>query len=257
MRHFKQLIYGIMYLAFWVLIIAGVYNLFIKPAPSCFNNRQDPGEEAIDCGGICSRICLPPTLAPVTGTVTVVPLGEASSSLISRVSLLAEIRNPNTDFTAKGFSYEITVRSGDKVIATIPGASFIYPSQIKYLVLPNQSIPGIEAVPTADITITNPQWVKKERFPAPQLSRNISGSSIENGNFVIRGTLANQDAVTFDQVELDAVFYDSTDTVVGLSETVLENIAPQTTREFTIFHPVIPGAALEKTQVIPSAYNPR
>src|ERR1700689_3190673 len=104
-RRTKQLIYGAIYLAVLIVVITGIYFWFLKPAPSCFDHKQDGGETGVDCGGPCAAIC-------TTGAVPIalVPGTDVSSFLSNpgHYTFLAEVLNTNPGFAAQSFDYDFS-----------------------------------------------------------------------------------------------------------------------------------------------------
>ena len=91
-RTMKQAIYGSIYLALFLLFATWFYFLVVKPAPSCFDKKQNQNEEGVDCGGVCSRICLPANLQPIS----LVDRVQTFFPVTNKVTLLARIKNPNS-----------------------------------------------------------------------------------------------------------------------------------------------------------------
>jgi len=268
MRRAKQLIYGIFYLAVWAGLIGGIYA-WQKPVASCFDNKQNQKEAGVDCGGPCARVCIPATIAPLAaagdpklivfgGSQAASSTGTPGPASAPRVSLVAEIQNRNIDFGASSFDYVFSVydRTG-AVLASFPGRSFIYPAEIKRLAILNEGMPADSEPVSAKITLSGALWTPAVRFPRPQLTLQAAGTQEANGNFVTQGTVVNQDSVDFPVVYLTALYYDADGKVVGVSGTERNNVTAGETREFALFHPVIPGAVLARTQVSVTAYNLR
>jgi hypothetical protein len=261
MRHLKQLIYGVFYLALWAAVIGGIYA-WQRPAPSCFDGRQNQNETGVDCGGACAQVCIPVAILPleVVGSPRMVLFGNASTtaSTTPRASLVAEIRNSNLDFGAGNFEYVFSVH--DQVggtIASFPGNSFVYPGEIKYLALLNAALPAGSAPAYARLVLQSPQWTPAARFPRPLLSIQAATTEVANDNVITRGTLVNQDSINFPAVYLTALFYSSRGEIVGVSGTERNNVTAGESREFALFHPLIADAALDRTRVFVTAFNPR
>ncbi len=253
MRHAKQLLYGIFYLAFWVAVSTGVYYMFVKPVPTCFDNIQNQDEEGVDCGGTCSqaRMCLP-DLEPIRADrAKVLPLALSASS--TRISLIVEIGNPNLDWAVNRFSYVFNVydTSGAKV-GSFAGSSYIYAGEVKYLSLPNEIIEGVPELAYAEIEIAEPRWRKAKDFPKVEAAVVIIKTDVLP-TVTARGTVANSASVPV-AAELTAVFYNNQNDIIGVSGTVLDRLAAGEAREFAIFHPAMNDIAPERTRVFSSAY---
>ncbi len=255
-RTFKQLIYGLFYLACWTGIFLVIYNAFLKPAPSCFDNIQNQGEEGIDCGGPCAKVCTPGTLQPIAGGVSVFPLGSPSSTQ-QAISLLANIKNPNSDFAARSFSYAFGIYDANgNSLATSSGDSFVYAQEIKYIAVPRFSLPSGAKADHAIFTVSDPVWAKASDYLPAALRVQNFAATVSGNNISVSGNLTNEDNVVFARVTALSVFYDGLGKLTGVSETELENVAPNETRAFTILHPPIPSANLAATQVFVYAARP-
>lgn len=261
MRHVKQLIYGIFYLAFWAALIGGMYA-WQKPEPSCFDNRQNQKETGVDCGGPCAKVCIPTAIAPLSqnGDPKLIILGNLSgpAEAAPRISIAAEIQNRNLDFGASSFDYVFKVYDADgALIQSFPGRSFIYPGEVRRLVLLNEALPAGSRPFAAQLVMQNPLWTPGTRFPRPELVIRTVNTSAANENLVTQGTIVNQDSVDFPTVYLTAVYYDQNGTIVGVSGTERNNVTAGESREFSLFHPLISGAVPERTQVYVTALNLR
>ncbi len=251
-RFLKHFFYGLLYLA----ILAGVGYLFygaaIKPAPSCFDGIKNQNETGTDCGGVCSNICLSPTLVP--------PNFSGQAELFSlpdgRVSVLYLLNNQNPDYAVNDFIYEFRIRDASgQIIKTVSDRSFIYANEKKFIAAPAINM-GSSTAATADFSATGTTWIKAESFVAPKLEIQSPLISESSSSVVITGRLINQDTTTFPSVLLVAVLWDDFGNKVGTTETALENLVPGETRNFTIVHPVLPGINLPKTLIFPYALRP-
>lgn len=254
----KQLIYGVFYLALWAGLIGGIYAIQ-KPVPTCFDGRQNQNEAGIDCGGVCAKVCVPEEILPLVqaGDPKLILL-DAATAAAPRVSIVSEVQNRNLDFGASTFEYVFSVHDqAGAVIASFPGHSFIYSGEIKRLAIPNETLPAGSSPAYAKLSLRNPMWTPMAKFPRPKLIIQTVGTAETDGNLVTHGTLVNQDSVDFPAVYLVAVYYNSTGGIVGVTATEPNNVTAGETREFSLFHPTIPGAAPEKTQVFATALNLR
>lgn len=259
-RRIKQILYGLLYLVFWGGIVAFVYIFLLKPPASCFDNIQNQGEAGVDCGGPCTKVCLPANYQPIAsvGDVQIFSLTTSTNSGYSgNVSLLARMQNPNASIAATSFEYIITFYGADGVaIASTTGESFIYGADIRYIDVPNFALPAGMTVARADISIANPVWVHAIDWPKPNFAVQNFTSLLSFGTLKVQGRLTNSDTVTFPSVNAVAVFADVNAKPVGVSEMVLENLLPAETRDFTVLHPGIAGVDLSKTQVFIYAKRP-
>lgn len=246
-RVLKQFIYGAFYLILFSGIIWGIYAWFLKPAPSCFDNIQNQGEQGIDCGGPCAKVCIPSTLKPIEASGQ----PQIFHPTASGINVLAKIQNPNPGYAAGNFMYAFTFHDDhDNVIQKISGESFVYAAEIKYLAEFNLSFPGFDRVRRAELTVENPAWVSSDAFKLPQaIVQSSQASKSDTGTLQVNGRFINNDSVVLPSVTVMAIFYSQFGQPAGVSKNEVENVAPGESRTFSIIHPAIPNVDLSRTAV--------
>ncbi|RJQ29344.1 hypothetical protein C4571_01810 [Candidatus Parcubacteria bacterium] len=251
-RRLKQVVYGFFYLIFFALLGTGIYFLFLKPEVSCFDKRQNQNEEGIDCGRVCGNICLPATLKSLAllDQPSVLPIDETHSSI------LITMQNPNADYGARSFGYEVVVydRSGAS-LQSLENRSFIYPGEIKRILLPNLAF-GKSSLGRVEVTFENPDWAKGEDFKRPSLLLQDQKTRIEGSNVVIEGKVTNQDTLPLRRVGVVGVFEGKLGQTVGASLTEIESIFPNETRSFTLVHPLRNEVSTAVPRVFLYAFRP-
>ncbi len=246
MRRFKQFVYGFFYLAILSGITFVVYSTWFKTAPSCFNGIKDAGERGVDCGGVCQKICLPFGLSNI----------EISGNpflfrpTLSSVSAMAQVKNTNSDFAAKGFPYKFVFYDNDnKVVKEINGESFIYASEIKYVGEFNLVFDGVEKVATVDFSAGKPEWVPKSSFEKPDLSKQYKTYVSDDGKVKVDGSFVNSGSAYVPRLTVFAVFYSKLGQIAGVSKSEIENVAPGQQKNFSVSHPPLPNLNLSATQI--------
>jgi hypothetical protein len=246
----KQLTYGLLFATFWILVIGGIYFLFLKPAPSCFDNIQNQGEGGIDCGGPCAKVCLPSNLKPLTLADRILILKPDAL----HISFLTQVSNPNFTYAAKSFSYtfELLDAKGG-VVQSFSGSSFIYAGEVKYILLPGLPLPQVPFV-DADFKTSDEDWVPAGNFPGPpQFNTAGAQTSVLPKRVRVDGTVTNMEAVIFAKVTIIAVLRGNLGQVAGASETEVENLAPGSPQPFSIIHPPMPTVDVLGTKIFPYA----
>jgi hypothetical protein len=246
-RRAKQIIYAAFYLIVLFLIIWVIYALFIKAAPSCFDGKQDQGEQGIDCGGPCAAVCT--SSAQPIAVISV----QAFASGNSRDTFLAQIANRNSDLAAQSFDYAFNLYdASDTLLQSIPGQSFLYGKEIKYILLPNQSVPS--NLDHITFTTANLDWVATSTFgPAPQLVAGNVMTVIGSSTLSANGAVTNNDTAAFNNVLIIALFNNAQGSAVGSSQTELDSIAPGQTQTFSIIYPAISGIDPAQTEIFVDA----
>lgn len=227
-RIFKQISYLSFFLLFF-LILSYVLYLFFKATPTCFDGEKNQGEEGVDCGGPCSRVCLPENFKDIqVSSVKFLNIG-------NKTILLAKIQNPNSSIAAWQFNYEFVVLGVDgSVLKKVVGQSFIYAEEIKYLSqILNENLSNINQV---ELKIYNPLWVKSEYFLRPKINLLTKEILLQNGVVYLRGKIINNDFVNFENVKILVNFYKQNE-LIGYSETTINQIKPSETLPFEVLFP--------------------
>jgi hypothetical protein len=244
MRFFKQLLYGLFYLAIFGGVGYLVYLAFVRPAPSCFDGRQNQDEEGVDCGGSCGNICLPSDIRPITLS------GEAQlfSAGGGLWGVLFWPQNPNPNYAVIDFSYSVKIYDpSGSVLKTLTGNSFLYAGEIKYINIPAIDL-GASKPARATFEITDPTWITADEFAKPDLVVQSPSASVVGDKVEYRGRVLNRDTVSFSSAMVVAIFNDASGNRAGVSQTEIRDLAPGASKEFTILYPPTPGLNLDSTQ---------
>ncbi len=219
-RLVKQLIYGAGYLLFFSLIVFLFYLAFLKPAPTCFDNRQNQGEIGIDCGGPCPS-CEIKTLFPIESNwIKYFPND-------NQVVIAAEIKNPNLKWAADFFSYTFDIygENGGKIKSIVKN-SFIYAGEIKYLVeVPDVDFKDITSI---KISFSDINWKTAEEFSKPAVQiREIKTepASQDPTKVTVSGFIANNNAFPLSKVRVVGFLFNTGGLQISASKTELENVA--------------------------------
>ncbi len=216
----KQVIYGIVYLVFFSLIVFLIYLAFFRPAPTCFDNKQNQGETGIDCGGPCAS-CEIKTLLPVESNWV------KYFSNDNQTVIAAEIKNPNLKWAADSFSYTFDIygENGAK-LKTLTKNSFIYAGEIKYLV--EVLDVDFKNIISVKISFSNTNWVAADEFAKPTVqAREIKTepASQDPSRVTVSGFVANNNAFPLSKVRVVGFLFNSGGLQISASKTELENIA--------------------------------
>ncbi|MFQ5752878.1 MAG: hypothetical protein ACE5HI_12855 [bacterium] len=252
-RTAKQLTYGVFYLAFWAVVISAVYFLFLRPEPSCFDGKHNQNEEGIDCGGPCAQSCLPAGLEPLEVVGRILTFRPSPD----RLSILAQVSNPNFDQAAKSFTYDFLLYgAGDEVVQSFRGTSFAYAREAKYILLPNASLPA-RPFSRVGLELGDFEWVPGDEMGRrPSISLSGIATEIEENSLRVEGRVLNADTVSFPKVTILAIFWGELGNIAGASETEINNLRPNESSAFTVIHPSIPNVDTSKTKVFVYAQRP-
>lgn len=252
LRLAKQIIYGCFYLIFFGGVIAGIYFLFLKPAPSCFDKVQNQGETGVDCGGPCGTVC-------TAGASSIELVGRVMTFSIAphQGSLLAQIKNPNAALAARNFTYKFSwYDASGALVGSASGDSFIYASEVKYVFVPNVDL-GSAPIERIDFKVDGVAWDAAPDFAGPpQLTIQGMTASVGDTGIVIRGTIVNNDTVSFPSVAVVALLGGRLGEVAGASETELENVTPNGSRSFSVLYPSLREIDSSSTELFIYAKRP-
>ena|SRR3989344_7789305 len=233
MRLAKQFLYGIFYLLILSGISWGVYSFTLKPAPSCFDNKQNGREIGVDCGGDCVS-CEIKNLQPLS----------FSSAVLFRAdrvfSASAEIRNPNSSYGAKSFDYEVNFYDGaGKLLQSIKKKGFIYAGQTKDLIEAGVRITaGVASTTEIKLDEKSLIWGRAKDFFEPPHELKDSAAVLENEQAVISGNITNLNNYLLSRVLVSAFLIDKSGMRVGASKTEFQDVGPFQVENFKIFIPV-------------------
>ncbi len=183
-RLVKQIIYGSGYLTILFLILLAIYFIWLKAAPTCFDNKKNQNETGVDCGGPCAA-CEIKKLSPLQS------IWNNYFSINNKAVLSAQIKNSNADYGASRFSYAFDIynKSGAK-IKTISGNSFIYASEIKYIFESTEI--NYSDIGEIKISFSDVQWLIDNKFPKPktQIREKLvkigdSGRGVEVSGYIV------------------------------------------------------------------------
>lgn len=253
-RFAKQLLYGGLFLLIFIGVVFVIYSLFFRSEPSCFDMKQNQREEGIDCGGPCENVCLPEGFRQIE-LIDGVKLFRPAAG---RLSILADIQNPNEAVAARNFEYRFEIYDdGGKLIRRATGRSFIYSREVKRLAeFLKLGTADLGAVSRVEFQIENAEWVRADDFPKPAITVQEQRLNAGGDALQVTGRIANSDTVRFPAVTVLAVFYGQLGKPVGVSETELDDLMPGESRQFTIAHPRIQNLDSPRVEISISARRP-
>ncbi len=247
----KQILYGAFYLLVLAVLGGGIYFAFFKPAQSCYDKIQNQDEVEVDCGGVCSNICTPVKIKPIELYGQILTLRPDAEHM----SLVAQINNPNLDYSAKGFSYTFSLYdSSGTVIKSLTGTSFIYLGEAKYILVAN--VPRVD-FSRVSFMAKNTEWVpSKDATGPPNLALVGAQVNVKEGKLVVEGSIANKDIIIVGQVTVLALFYGNLGQIAGASQTEVTDLSLGETRAFSVVHPNIENIDLTATKIFLYAERP-
>lgn len=226
MRLTKQFVYGIGFLAIAGLIVWGVVSITYSPDPTCTDGKQNQKESDIDCGGPCVP-CELKNLQPVQ--IISKKVFKAGDGL----GYAFEVVNPNVSWAVREITYTVTLRdSFGKSVYTHGGKTFIYAGELKYITEPHLKL-DIQSIASADVEFSRPEWKPKNEFEKPEVNAQDVRTVKSGDQVAVTGKLVNGLAVSYQHLRLIAVVFNRSGSVIGTSQTELDNIGSLETKQFS------------------------
>ncbi len=232
-RRAKQIIYGALYAVILVLVCAAIYGIFRLFSPAtpvvvpCTSDCVPVGADSITTSTVATFITSP-----------------------GHYTFLEQIVNTNQDYAAEYFDYSIDFYDASgTVIQSVPGSSFIYANQTKYLVVPNQVVadPGV----AMGFTINNVYWVSGDTLGVlPQFNVQNLQTGMTSTTVSVSGQITNDAIAAFQYVFVDIIFKGADGGPVGATQTDIDNVTPGQTVNFSVFYPASAAINPANNQVL-------
>lgn len=235
-----------------LFVIAGIiYTATFFPNPTCSDGIQNQGEEGVDCGGVCERLCQ--AAVPSLDTVW----DRAFSVSDSVYNLAAYIENPNRDLVARDVPYRFRVYDRDNIlISERYGQMDILPQPAMIAFAAGVDTNGRE-VSRVDFSFTQvPFWeestINEVRFDTNNRDFDASGSTPR-----LSVDVTNVNSRPLRDIRLAALVLDSNGQAVHVSQTLVGELDVQETDSvvFTWREPFPNKSNFYQTQIIPTAYE--
>jgi hypothetical protein len=238
-RRAKQLIYGTLYLLIVFVVCAGIYFIFVLP----FITASTP------------VACTPSTCAPTSTAPIAASIVSTFVTSPGHDTFFAQLQNADADYGASLVNYELDFDdASDTVLQSIPGQTFIYPSQNKYIFLPNETVPAI--YDHMALMVTGAEWlasgtigtdpgIASGGFALQNIQTGVASTTVSVG-----GQIVNTGVASYEQVVVMVLFKNSGGNVVGVSQTELANVAAGVTNNFSVIYPAEPNVNPALNQII-------
>lgn len=227
----KKIIYGSFFLLVFSAIVGGGYYFWNRQSISCSDNLQNQDEEEVDCGGLCISCALKNAHQLFINPAEIFSLG-------GKTIILFEIENPNTKLSLVNLPYTIKLLGeGDKELVTVHRETFIYPGSVRYLIESFSDIKQ-EDVKKAGLAAnyTKDSW--EEGIEVPTVMLSAVRKNIENGEFVFRGDVINENAFPLKDVSVYVFLNNNLGFRIAAVKSLMGEIEPFSQKQFKIIVPI-------------------
>ncbi len=204
------------------LVILGAGFLFFRkflPVPTCFDNKKNQGELAIDCGGPCGPCELknPKSLEVFWAKAVLV------RSQVYDVA--AEIHNPNEVLSSVKIEYEFTLFDNFGLAARKVGQTFILPQERTHIIEANLNTTREPS--RVEFKVLKIDWQFKSQEP-PNLiveKRDYKVVDIDGKKqSLVEASILNKSPFNFNKVLVNFVILDEHGNLLGANKILVENL---------------------------------
>lgn len=206
-------------IALGVLAVAGLsalvgWYLFLYTAPSCTDKSQNQGEEGIDCGGPCAKLCAAPTVSALWARSVEIAPGVYHA--------VAMVQNPQIDAGTAGLPYEFLLYDDSNIlVAERSGVMRLDPGEVIPLFEP--AIVTGNRVPTRTFVSFGPAvWAKTARTEVPV---RVVSQSLDSASLRLTAHVENATASPVPAFMVTALLYAADGNLVTASQTALPGLA--------------------------------
>jgi len=232
------------FLIFAIIVLGAVYFVWKGATkPTCFDNKQNQGEEDVDCGGPCAKKCL--------GEVQnlIVLWSRFFETSKGKYDVAALVKNPNLFLSISSLKYKFEIRDKDNFLITgKEGKTFITPGET-FPIFGTNIDAGSRTVGRAFIELEkNPQWERIEKEKPPLIvSRKQFSNEPPFPRLII--TLENKSVYAVNNISAAAVLYDNDKNAKGVSLTTIDSIAGKSSQEVVFTWPRLFGEEPSSTEI--------
>ncbi len=227
-----------------IILIIIFFSVFYKK-PTCFDGIQNEGEQGIDCGGPCTKLCRANYVNP---TVLWIRWAKVLSS--GAYNILAYAENPNIGVGASNVPYEFKIYDKNSILLYDGKGFASIPANNDFVAF----VSGInihDKIPTRiDFEFTGAfNWKK---IPNVEKDIVVSSKNLINEDTAPKlfATLQNGTLNQVDNIESVAILYDQNANAIAFSKTVTDSIAPGASADIVFTWPEPFGSQVYKIDII-------
>lgn len=213
----RKLTYGSTVLAGIIVLVGLPLFLVFYKAPSCNDGKQNQGEDGIDCGGPCVKLCPSAFLPPEVIWTKFEPIAPGL------YNVAAYIINNNLTGAAYDVPYEMQLFDSEGVLITYKYGSMTIPPHRNTLAF-QAAVSTVKRIPTkAIITLGSPQWIKENDALGNIIIADKKYSEYQDSSS-LQVTLQNSAATSYKNLSVYAVLYDENGNALDFSKTIVDSV---------------------------------
>lgn len=212
-RRQSQYVFGLLAIVAIIAFIIALPTLTKKP--TCTDGKQNGGENGVDCGGSCQRICSADVTEPQIIWKRAFPVTGNIYNLVSFVE------NRNKEAAVEAVSYEFRVYNSKNIlIGRRQGTTFIPPNQ-QFAIFESRFDAGADEIKSVDFSFTSPfVWMKKKPTiqTLPIVVDNVVIST-ENNSPTLTAKVNNDSIYDLPAFDVITILYDADHNAINASKT--------------------------------------
>lgn len=211
--------------------------LLFKPAPTCFDNQQNQGEEGVDCGGPCAS-CELKTLKPLEALNAKLFVIDDNFAVG-----FAKLRNPNLRWSAARISGKWEIADGeDALLGSFDDLLWVRNGETKHLVYfleKEAAVPSWQRAEKIKLVLNSAvSWVPASATPEVPIlirERAIERTAKETR---VEGVLRNDSRFDLDRVSTIATVSAKSGSLIAAGKAELRTLRSGEERFFSIVLPM-------------------
>lgn len=212
----RQLVYGLIVLGVLFILAIGLWFSFFYHTPTCSDGIKNQNEEGIDCGGMCSKLCIAPRVSALWARSVLVAPGVYHA--------VAMVRNPESAAGTASLPYTFQIFDDKNIlIAERRGVMFLNPGEVAPLFEANV-ITGNRVPAHTYVTFGQALWQRMNPVPSPV---RVVSQTLDENALRLSAHIQNTTALKVPSVTLTALLYDADGNLVTASQTKLIDVAPR------------------------------
>ncbi len=229
----RKLTYGVIFVVVCVIVVSIPSFLFFNKTPTCFDGVKNQDEKNIDCGGICTRICLSDISSPIV-------MWQRSFPVFSGVySAVAYIQNSNVLNRIDDIGYVFRLYDkNNAVIGERTGHTFL-PANQTFAVFESGIRTGTSTPVRTSFDFTeSPKWIQNSanyKEPAIVAENVVLTSDVDMPR--INALVHNKSLENIKNLSAVAIIYDSSDNAIAASRTIIDSLSAKQSTPITFTWP--------------------
>ena len=213
----RKFTYGSVVIGGIILIVGLPTFLLFYKAPTCADGKQNQGEDGIDCGGPCVKLCPSSFLPPEVIWTRSEPVAPGL------YNVGAYIVNNNLNGAAYNVPYEMQLFDADGILITNKSGSITIPPHRNTIAFQG-SISTEKRTPAKTIiTLGSAQWVSASD-ELGNLAITDKKYSEDQNSSSLQVTLANNGLTAYKNLTVYVVLYDANSNAIDFSRTVIDSV---------------------------------